>query len=284
MTGSPAAAALLVGAAATGLLLVVSGLVAVPVPPRRPRATRPVPWMRIVAALVGGLLAVVLTRWPVAALAGGTVGWLVAGRVRRGPSAREMTEAIALWCEMLRDAVGTDRGLESVIAATAPSAPAVLRPAVVELAEGLGAYGQRHRAPQLTLVEALDRFCDRVAHPAADLVATSLRLSAATSQSELPRVLTALAHAAYAEAESARRIDVAREQPKTSMRIVTGVVVGFVALLVAVSGDYLDPYSTPTGQLVLAGVCVWWVAAVLWMRRMSRPARAVRFLARRGAT
>lgn len=92
-------------------------------------------------------------------------------------------------------------------------------------------------------------------------------------------VLNNLAAAAYAEAESKRRIDVARERPRAAMRYTAIIIATFVALLVAFSRRYLEPYETAAGQLVLAVVAAYWAAGFWWMHRMGRAAPVERFLA-----
>ena len=47
------------------------------------------------------------------------------------------TEALALWAEMLRDAIGTSRGVEGVLVATAATAPLPIRDDVQRMARRL---------------------------------------------------------------------------------------------------------------------------------------------------
>lgn len=135
-------------AALTGLVTVGGIWVAatswrpVPTTERTPAAGRRfdhVASRRLLAVTAGATLAVVITRWPIATVAGGGIGWLVsgvAGRTKR----RELdvrTEAIALWVEMLRDAIGTARGVEGVLVATAATAPLPIRTEVQTMARRL---------------------------------------------------------------------------------------------------------------------------------------------------
>ena len=48
--------------------------------------------------------------------------------------------------------------------------------------------------------------------------------------------------------------------------------------LAALNGDYLAPYGTAFGQLVLAVIAALMVGCLLWMRRLTAAAPAVRFL------
>ena len=78
-----------------------------------------------------------------------------------------------------------------------------------------------------------------------------------------------------------RRIEVARERPRSDMRSVVVIMVVFVVLLMIVAQDYLDRYDTVVGQFVLLGVAATWAAGIATMVRMGRSQPVERFLARR---
>jgi Flp pilus assembly protein TadB len=227
---------------------------------------------RLVLGLAGALVTLVVTRWPVAAAAAGVAAWAVAGsggrKVRRALDKR--TEAIALWAEMLRDAIGTARGVEGVLVATASTAPLPIRPEVQRMARRL-----QHES----LDTVLDDLADDLDHPIGDLVVTALRLTSTAGGRQVRDVLANLAAAAYAEAESRRRVDVARERPRSAMRYTAMIIGGFVTLLVIFSRKYLDPYDSALGQVVLVFVGFYWAAGFWWMHRMGRVTPVERFLA-----
>src|SRR4051794_36076543 len=109
--------ALLGAGIAVGLLLVAQGwrpsaepsvrhaLIAVDSQSRR----------RLARAAALGAVVLVLTRWPVAAIASGLLGWfsqdLLGSRAAREAGVAR-TEAIATWTEMLRDTIAAAHGLE----------------------------------------------------------------------------------------------------------------------------------------------------------------------------
>lgn len=237
-------------------------------------------WLRfadrngVAAAGGAGLAVLVLTRWPVAALGAGVTGWIVAGMPRRAErqQAEARTEAIALWTEMLRDTMGTARGVEGVLVATAPAAPVAIRPEIERMAQ---------RLAHEPLNDVLDDLAGDLDHPLGDLVVTALRLTSTTGGRRVREVLADLAAAAYAEADSHRRIAVARQRPKSALKYTAIIIGGFVALLMVFSRTYLAPYSTPLGQAVLAMVGFYWAAGFWWMHRMGRSSPIPRFLAHR---
>ena len=58
------------------------------------------------------------------------------------------------------------------------------------------------------------------------------------------------------------------------MRSVVFVMAVFVGALILVGGEYLEPYDTAAGQVVLAVVAVMWAAGVAAMIRLGRPRRS----------
>jgi tight adherence protein B len=227
---------------------------------------------RVLAAAGAGVVVLVLTRWPVAALGAAGAGWAIAALPRRADRERHeaRTEAIALWTEMLRDSMGTARGVEGVLVATAAAAPLAIRPEIARMAQRLTAE---------PLGEVLDALADDLDHPLGDLVVTALRLTSTTGGRRVREVLADLAAAAYAEAESHRRIGVARERPRAALKYTALIICGFAALLAIFSRRYLDPYDSTLGQAVLAAVGFYWAAGLWWMHRMGRADPVPRFLA-----
>ena len=229
---------------------------------------------RLAAATGLAMLVLVVTRWPVAAIGGAVTGWVVAGLPRRAERERAeaRTEALALWTEMLRDAMGTARGVEGVLVATASAAPLAIRPEVQRMAQRLGYE---------PLGDVLDDLAADLDHPLGDLVVTALRLTATAGGRRVREVLADLAAAAYAEADSDRRIAVARQRPRAALKYTAIIIGGFVGLLMVFSRDYLEPYGSALGQAVLAAVGFYWAAGFWWMHRMGRVAAVQRFLAPR---
>lgn len=256
-----------------GVLLAVSSWRPVPVVDSQRRAWH---WdsllrRRTIAAAAAFMVTLVVSRWPIAAVAAAVGGWVVAGmegrRARRAADRR--AEAIALWAEMLRDAIGTARGVEGVLVATAATAPLPIRPEVQTMARRL-----QHEP----LDSVLHQLATDLDHPIGDLVVTALRLTSTAGGRQVRDVLGNLAAAAYAESESKRRIDVARERPRAAMRYTAIIIAGFVTLLVVFSRRYLEPYDSALGQVVLLVVGFYWAAGFWWMHKMGRTVPVERFL------
>jgi hypothetical protein len=260
---------------AIGLALVVSGARHAPVSPDRTEARKrraELVASRAALAAAAGLVVLVLTRWPVAALGAGAGVYVVAGRRGKVTPAAEIdrTEALAAWAEMLRDGVGTPRGIEGIITSTASSSPVLIRPAVMRFA---------HRLAWQDLHDALPELAAELDHRIGDLIVTALDISARTGARQVRAVLDDLAEAAREEARMLRRQEVARARPRSEMRQVVAISVAVVVALAVVGRDYLAPYRTGWGQVVLCVVAGLWGIGFTAMARLARSEPVERFLA-----
>lgn len=239
---------------------------------QRARLPRSLP-IRGQAALAAGLVAAVLTRWPVAAVAAAALVWFWAALVGGGAAARrsiERLDALAAWTESLKDTIAGAIGLDEAIPATAAAAAPPIRPAVDGLVERL-----RAREP---LPAALERFAADLDDPSADLVVAALILNARLRGPGLRSTLDALATSARDELDLRRKVEAGRRALRTGVKIIVGVTVGFVAALALLDSAYLDPYDTAAGQAVLVLVAGVFAAAFAWLRSLGRDSDQFRLL------
>ena len=233
------------------------------------------PRLRDAAVAVGvGLVVVALTGWPVGGLLAGAAA-LGAPRLLGGRAARELavarTEAVAAWTEMIRDSIAAASGLEEAIVATAPIAPAAIRREVALLVTRL-----RHS----TLPDALAAFGDDVRHPSADLVVAALTIAARMEASDLSSLLSRLADSIRGEARMRIRVEVGRARVRTAAKIIVGVVAATVVLLAGLNREYLEPYGTALGQVVLLVVAAIFATGGWLLVRMAGIELPERFSAR----
>lgn len=200
---------------------------------------------RAAIGLAVGLLVVAVTGWPVGGLLAGAsaiaLPQLLGGRSSREASVAR-TEAVASWTELIRDSIAAASGLEEAIIATGPIAPAAIRREVGVLVSRL-----RH----MTLPDALAVFGDDVHHPSADLVVAALTIAARMEASDLSGLLSRLADSIRGEARMRIRVEVGRARVRTAAKIIVGVVAATVILLAGLNREYLEPYGTALGQVVL---------------------------------
>jgi Flp pilus assembly protein TadB len=263
-----------------GLFLGVLAIVGLPERPagkptrrRRPGRTPQDRTRRIVLGAIGVVLALLLTRWVVAALA---IGLLAAFWDRiAGSDAVERVgisrlEALASWTESLRDTIAGAVGLEQAIPATAVNAGATIRPSLNLLVDRL-----RIREP---LPDALMAFAEDIDDPSADVICAALVLNSRLRGPGLRDVLTALAVSAREELDLRRRIEASRKSTRRSVRIVLIIVLSVMGLLAVFNRSYVKPYASVQGQLVLLVVVLLLGAGLVWLRNLAATRESERFL------
>ncbi len=250
-----------------GLLLLVMGLrgTAAPGPPPRWRLS---PTridhaaLRVCLALLAGVLVGIITAWPVAALA--TVAMVFAVPMileTRGAHEYRLQRlaAVAAWAEMVRDTLSAGLGIETAIRASADAAPLPIRPEVELLAAEL-------RGPEM-LDGALRRFAARVDNPTCDRVVAALLLPRGSST--LGQRLSAIAEAAQADVDMRHRVDAEREGTRWTARLVVIITAVMALGLALLSREYLQPYGSAGGQLVLLAVVALFSVGYLWLGRIT---------------
>ncbi|MGX5655512.1 type II secretion system F family protein, partial [Geodermatophilus nigrescens] len=213
--------------------------------------------------------------WPVGGvLAGGAVvgvPWLLA-QFAGGNAAVERLEALQEWLRRSSDVLAAGGGLEQTLIRSARTAPAPIAAEVATLAARLQARWPTSRA--------LLAFADDLDDAAGDLVVAALLLGAELRGPGLARVLTELAGSLTEEVTMRRKVEADRAKPRANARWLLLITLA-AAGLAALNGDYLAPYGTAVGQLVLAAVAALIVSCLLWMRRLTAAPSSVRFLADR---
>jgi Flp pilus assembly protein TadB len=225
----------------------------------------------LVASVLAGLLLAVLTGWIVAIviLPAAALGlpYLLAAppeaeRIRR-------VEAMKEWTRSLAGVLGAGVGLEQALTATLRSTPDAIKPEVTTLVARLRARWDTEAA--------LRAFADDLDDVTGDLVAANLILAARRRNRSLASVLQGVADSVDDDAASRRRIEAGRAKPRGSARLVT-VFSLVVLLILAFTGDYIAPYGTPLGQVILVFLLVAYAGGLLWMRRMAEGKPLPRFL------
>ena len=266
----------------SGLLLAVVGGRRTDSPPRertkRARGTRAElvrsRRARVLAAGGVGLAVWAVTGWPVA---GAVVTVMILGLpvlLGTGKAAArsiDRIEAVEEWTRRVADVLVAGTGLEQALVASLATCPDPIRPEVTALCARLSA--------RWTPEQALRAFADDVDDAAADLVAAALVLAARRRGPGLARVLTSVADSVAEEVVVRRKVEAERAKPRATARAVTLITLGMVGVG-ALNGEYLAPYATGLGQLVLAAIAGGFVGCLAWMRALTLSAR---FLAGRPA-
>jgi Flp pilus assembly protein TadB len=228
---------------------------------------------RLPVAVGVGLLVLLVTLWPVMAVGCGVLVFFwesLFGGAKSEKAAYTRLEGLAAWTESLRDTIAGAVGLEQAIPATAEAAaPAIAKPLHV-LSDRL-----RVRVPMPT---ALQRFADDLDDPAADLIVAALVLNSRLRGPGLRDVLTSLSRSVRNELEMRGRVMAGRRSTRRSVQIVVFVSATFIIGLRVLNPDYVEPYGTFVGQIMLSVVIALFAAGFLWLRRLATFEMPARFL------
>jgi Flp pilus assembly protein TadB len=267
--------------------LIVAGLLGVAIglrPSRRPTARFQSTALRrmtamskrtrtlVLAGLGVGVLAWLITGWPLALLAGpvAVVGLPMLLSSSSATARIERLEAMEEWTRSLSGVLTVGVGLEQALVATLRSTPAPIAPEVTRLVARL-------RARWVT-EDALRAFADELDDATGDLVAANLILGARRRGAGLASVLEGLAESVAADVRARREVEADRAKPRATARWVT-LISASVLIVLALSGTYVEPYQSPLGQVILVGLLSAYVATLVWMKRMAIGRALPRFLA-----
>jgi Flp pilus assembly protein TadB len=226
-------------------------------------------------AAIAGLVVLLLTRWAVAGIATAVLVFLwdkLFGGASEERAAMRRVEALASWTESLRDTIAGAVGLEQAIPAAARASAPVLRPHLDAMVDRL-----RSRTP---LPDALQQLADEIDDASADIIVAALILNARLRGPGLRQVLGALAKSAREEVDMRQRVMAQRASTRRSVQIVVAVSIAFVLGLSIFNRQFVEPYGTAVGQLVLAGVCGLFGLGFWWLRKLSTIETPERFLVR----
>lgn len=272
---------------AAGVLGIVAGLRPAPEPPPKPERRhlgsgrwKAIPprrrWVAL-AALVVGLVAGLVSGWLmlIVVLPAAVLGLPVLLATSTETARIARLDGLAEWTRNLSGVLTAGEGLQQALIASLRSAPDAIRPEVARLVARL-----RSRWPTEA---ALRVFSADLDDAIGDLVAGALILGTRKSGTSIAAVLSGLAESTAAEVRARRLIEADRAKPRATARWVTLLSTGALTVL-ALTGQFLAPYGTPVGQLLLLVLLGCYAAALAWMRRMAASPVPPRFIAvREGA-
>ena len=264
-----------------GVMGLVAGLRRVPVPTAAPATPRllarlaRVPRRLLISGLLAaatGVLVALLSGWVIAIVLFplAASGLPVLLGVSYESHTIERLEGLAEWTRNLAGVITVGVGLEGALVATLRTTPDVIRPEVTTLVSRIRS--------RWNTTEALRAFADQFNDSTGDLVAATLILAAQKRADGLAQILSGLAESVSAEVAARRHLEADRSKPRQTARIVTIITV--VCLVgMAATGQYLEPYRSPLGQVVLSVLLALYVVGLVVMRRMARVKPLPRLLA-----
>lgn len=225
----------------------------------------------LLAGLGVGILAWLITGWPLALIAGpvAVVGLPMLLSSSSAAARIERLEAMEEWTRSLSGVLTVGVGLEQALVATLRSTPAPIAPEVTRLVARLGA--------RWVTEDALRAFAAELDDATGDLVAANLILGARRRGAGLASVLEGLAESVASDVRARRAVEADRAKPRATARWVT-LISASVLIVLALSGTYVEPYQSPLGQVILVGLLSTYVATLVWMKRMAIGRALPRFL------
>lgn len=228
----------------------------------------------LAVGVVAGLVITLITGWVIALILTPAVLVGLPILLSPPPASAEIDRLVALedWTRSLSGVLTAGVGLEQALIATLRSTPEAIRPEVTQLAARLRARWSTELALR-TFADDLGNHVGGVG----DMIAANLVLGARRRGAGLATILSALAEAVSEEVRASRAVEADRAKPRATARWVTIITVGVLGFL-SLSGEYISPYKTPLGQLIIVVLLAAYVATLVWMRSMAKGKPAPRFI------
>jgi Flp pilus assembly protein TadB len=228
-------------------------------------------WRRAAIAVVVGLVALLVSGWPVLGIAA-AIGVFLLPRLSSGRESKRRTavlEGLERWARRLSDLLSASRGLEDALEASARNAPEAIATPVTRLAYGLAARTGSDAA--------LRAFADEIDDPAGDRIVAALIIATGRRGGAVGDVLRTLAEQLARDVASRRDIEAERAEHRTTVKWVLGIVIAFTVFSVLNRG-FSAPFGTLTGQVVLAMIGALYLAGLAWLQRLGNIDAPGRFL------
>ncbi len=204
----------------------------------------------LLPAVIVGVTTAAVTQWwfgwPVLSLAAGGVSAVVPSwyQSHRESRLRDLIDdAVAEAVDSLRDAARVGIGMEAALRALGQTGPEPLRPVFRAFDADARLVG---------FEDALIRARGRVAHPAFDTLVVALLMSYRVGGRNLSGVLDGLSQSVRGAARARREVRAAQAEHVLSARVIAVLPLVLIVAIRATNPGYLDVFSTPTGQAVLA--------------------------------
>jgi tight adherence protein B len=257
-----------------GVWLAVAGLVGVR---ESERALPDIAWTelgwRFGIAMAGFLSVWLWTGWPMAGASVAAVALMVPvfmkARTLRDEQL-ERSDALATWAEMLRDTIASHAGLRQAIFLTSNVAPLQIREELRRLAI---------RTDRMSLPEALRTFASEAEDPVADLIVAALVIADENQARNLTELLSEIASSARQQSAMRRRIETGRARTYASSKWIVVITFALAGGLILFTPQFLEPYDSFGGQIVLAMIGALFAGAVWSLISLSKPESQPRLLA-----
>lgn len=227
----------------------------------------------LVAGIAVGFVAALFTGWVLAIVLIPAVLVGVPVLLSAPPSTESIDklESLEEWTRSLSGKLTAGQSLRSALIRSLRSAPEPIEREVGLMVSRLW----DNNTPTEDVLRAL---AEDLNDTTGDVVVANLILAASgRGQTGLASALDALAETVAADVRARRQILADQAKPRTTARTVTVITLGVLGAL-AFTGEYISPYGTPLGQVILAFLLALYAAVLVMMRRMAVAKPLPRFL------
>jgi tight adherence protein B len=216
-----------------------------------------------VGAIVGGLLAYLLLGLLVPSVVIASLGWGIAAAYRRWRGARRatlMAAALLTATDLLAQLLPAGHSTRQALVVLAHSGPVEFRGEVSRILA---------RLDEIPLEDALTEAQIRIRQPLFTLIASALVVGN-RSGGRLAPLLQELSRAAHQLDAVQGQLRAEQAQGRLGALVIALMPLALLVLLHVVNPQYLEPYSTFGGQLLLGGLIAMIVVGYIWMLRILR--------------
>ncbi|MGC1909754.1 MAG: type II secretion system F family protein [Candidatus Dormiibacterota bacterium] len=217
----------------------------------------------VAGAALAGLLAYVVLGLVAPALVIATLGWGAAAAFRRWRESHRsalLGAALLSATDLLAQLLPAGHSTRQSLVVLAESGPTELR---AEIARILA------RVNEVPLEDALIEAQERMRQPLFTLIAAALTVGN-RSGGRLAPLLQELSRAAHQIDAVQGQLRAEQAQGRLGALVIATMPIGLLAMLHLVNPDYLAPYATVRGELLLGGLLSLIVLGYLWMVRILR--------------
>ncbi|MGH7611079.1 MAG: type II secretion system F family protein [Candidatus Dormibacteria bacterium] len=220
-------------------------------------------WIRPLCAGAVGALAYLAFGLAAPAVVLAALGWSVASAIqgwRRRKVEAQLRAALLSAVDLLAQLLPAGQGTRQALAVLASGGPLVLRP---ELARILA------RLDRVPLETALAEAQGRIHQPLFDLIAATLTVGSRSGGRLVP-LLAELSRASHQIDAAQSQLRAEQAQGRMGALVIGLMPIALLLVLRAVNPQYLAPYASSRGELVLGAALGLIVLGYLWMLRILR--------------
>ncbi len=225
----------------------------------------------VVSSVGAGVVVAVATGWLIAVVLVPVISLGIPALLSEPPQ-REIATLAALdrWVRLLAPSIATGKSIRDAILATRTQAPPFLKESVGRLVARMD--------QGWTTKEALLAMADDLSSADADAVLAALAISSSRGGVGTRTTLSALSDNTQERLHALREISTERAKPRAVVRQVTIITLVVLGGSILLGGNFFEPYRSPVGQVLAAGLASAYVGALVMLRRRTITAPTARFL------